>query len=58
MCKVLCSLPKTEEINKRINETPNELGENSQFTDIQIHGLNKCLVLNIFGSGSNTTKGN
>lgn len=40
MCKVLGFLPKSEEINKTVNETPNELSLNSQFMDLQIHGLN------------------
>lgn len=48
---VLGSMPKAEK-NKQKSENPSELSMNSQFTNLKMNGLNKCLVLNPFGSGS------
>lgn len=38
--------------SKRVNENPNEFGIKSQFANLKMSGLNKCLVLNPFGIDS------
>lgn len=38
--------------SKRVNENPNEFGVKSQFANLKMSGLNKCLVLNPFGIDS------
>lgn len=52
MCMALGSMTMTEKKSKRVNENPNEFGVKSQFANLKMSGLNKCLVLNPFGIDS------
>lgn len=55
MCMVLGSVTRTEKTSKRVNENPKDFNMKNQFTNLKMSGLNKCLVLNPFGTGSEYT---